>query len=261
LFQVKYTLSVAYKASLVLIEAEVSPQTALPVRARGVYAVPFRQPTIEKICAKDGEESPIRSDSKVIVSGRQLKGAINKVRIGEVEVTISPTDTENTVSDAKVELSLGSTLFSGMPLRAGVQGLQVLHPVMMGVPEVEHYGFESNVKPFVLSPAVTIESVSSTELTLSFTPNVGRSQRVMVLLNELNPPSGNPNGYAIKAPPDNGITDPNVTETDSITFSVAEVKSGAYLLRVQVDGAQSPVEAGSDPGDPNKYSDPKVQIP
>jgi len=48
-FQVPYQLSVAYQGTVVLIEGEQAPQAPIPVRARGVYVLPFTQPTIEAV--------------------------------------------------------------------------------------------------------------------------------------------------------------------------------------------------------------------
>ncbi|MDD5094795.1 MAG: DUF4255 domain-containing protein [Dehalococcoidia bacterium] len=257
-FQIPYALSVAYTASVVLIEAQESPQMALPVRARDIYAIPFRQPVIEKIEAEGGASLPILADSTIMVNGQRLQGDPTKVRMGEVEVTIDPTDVANTVSDIRIKLNLGSALFAGQPLRAGVLGMQIVHPMMMGSPKVEHSGVESNAKPFVLQPSVTATSIGASELTLSLSPKVGKSQRVVVLLNEFQA-SGTPSAYIIKAPSNNGITDPNVADTDSITFSLAGIELGQYLVRVQVDGAQSPLTVDPDPNNP-RYVGPKVSV-
>jgi len=260
LFQIPYTLSLAYQASVVLIEADASPQSALPVRTPSLYVTSFRQPLIEKVEAEDGQNVPIISSSTITITGQQLKGDTTKIRIGEVEVNLAPTDTVNTVSDTRIKLSLGSALFTSEPLRAGVLGLQVLHPVMMGMPEVEHYGVESNAKPFILHPTITVDSVSSSEMTLTFSPEVGKTQRVIALLNEFDSGSDTPRAYILKAPSNNGITSESVMETDSITFSLAEVVPGDYLLRVQVDGAESPLEIDPDPSNP-RYINPRVNIP
>jgi hypothetical protein len=130
---------------------------------------------------------------------------------------------------------------------------------MMGDPEVEHYGFESNAKPLVLCPRIVDKAVSGDDLTLTLQPKVGKTQKVTVLLNEFEPASDITHAYSIKAPDNNGITSDSVTETDSITFSVAKVEPGNYLLRVQVDGAESSLQLSADPANP-KYISPQVTI-
>jgi len=257
-FQIPYSVSLVYQASVVLVEADVLPQMALPVRIPKLYTTTFRQPVVEKVEAEEGKNIPIVSSSNIIITGQQMKGDTTKVRMGEVEVTIAPTDPANTVSDTIIRLSLGSSLFAGQSLRSGVLGLQVLHPAMMGVPEVEHYGIESNVKPFVMHPTITVQSVSETELTLTFNPKVEKNQRVVALLNEFD--VANPRSYTLKAPSDNGIVLVSETETDSITFSLEGVEAGEYLVRVQVGGAESPLEVDADPNNP-RYINPRVTIP
>jgi hypothetical protein len=259
-FQIPYTLSLAYQASVVLIEADIVPQKALPVRAANLYAITFHQPLIEKVEAKDGEDIPIVYNSTIIITGQRLKGDVTMVRLGEVEVTIPPNDPVNTISNTRIELSLGSALFAGTLLRAGIQRIQVLHPMMMGTPEVVHHGVESNVVPFVLHPTVTVDSVSSAAMTLNFSPKVGKTQRVIALLNQFNANTDNPRAYMLNAPSNNGITGENVADTAAITFSLADVKAGDYLLRVQVDGAESPLAIDPDPNNP-RYISPRVNVP
>jgi hypothetical protein len=126
-------------------------------------------------------------------------------------------------------------------LRAGVQGVQVVHEIYLGDPLVAHRGVESNVAAFILHPKLDPPvSPASGTITLTFDPHVGRSQRVTLLLGESNPPAGNPGrAYSIAAPPENGITTAGQTETAAIKFSLANVDPGDYLVRVQVDGAES----------------------
>jgi hypothetical protein len=259
LFQVTYTLSVAYKASAVYVEAEVNPQKALPVLRPDTYVLPFRRPFIEKISPASGDLAPVVYNSKIVVKGRQLKGDPTKVSIGEVEVKIDQTDPANTVTDMEINLDLGSSLFAGKAFRAGIIGMSVLHPVMMGEPKVEHYGFESNIKPMIFSPTITNTTINGTNLTVEVNPKIGKTQKVAVLLNEFQP-VGAPHAFSIKAPDNNGITSDLLTETDSVTFPVDNVTPGNYLLRIQVDGAESPLEVSAVPANP-EFNGPLVSIP
>lgn len=259
-FQTPYALSVTYQASVVLIEAEGTPQRALPVREPLVYSVPFRQPLIEEVLSQAGANQPIVSNSTLVIYGQRLRGDVTQVRIGEVDVTPASEDVSNT----QISLLLSLPPFPAGSLRAGVQGVQVVHPMMMGKPPRPHRGVESNVAAFVLRPTVTdVEAPDATEVTVTFKPEVGKTQRVILLLNELNPPADRaPRAYSFKAPRDNGIEDEDVDETASITFSITGVEPGEYLVRVQVDGAESPLTVDTDSGSPtfNQYIDPMVTI-
>src|SRR5918995_2327310 len=105
-FQVPYALSVAYQASVVLIEPEVTPQRALPVRERNVYVVPFRQPSIEQIMSQAGDNQPVSPDQpilagyRLILVGKQLRGEVTRVLIGGVEAE------PQAVSDTQIGVSL-----------------------------------------------------------------------------------------------------------------------------------------------------------
>ena len=233
-FQIPYSLSVAYQASVVLIENEdQTPERALPVRARGVYAIPFQHPDVDSVVSAADEDKPIFHNSSVLIRGSQLRGEVTRVRVGDQEVTPAPAK----IRAQKIEIDLPSGL------RAGVQGLQVVHQVQMGVPPEPHAGVESNVNPFVLRPEITVGSTSSNAITLNFDPLVEKWQRVLLMLNEFNPPSTRaPYAYQFKAPDENGITNPAVDETGSITFALSGVQAGSYLVRAQVDGADSVLE-------------------
>ena len=106
----------------------------------------------------------------------------------------------------------------------------------------------------MLHPTITA-SAAAGQVTVHFTPRVGRDQRVTLLLNEFNAPATRAaRSFSFEAPKHNGVADPN-TETDTVVFPISGVPAGDYLVRVQVDGAQSPL--GQVAG---KYSSPKITI-
>ena len=161
-------------------------------------------------------------------------------------------------------------------LRAGIQSAQIEHPTLMGTPPTLHSGVESNAAAFVLQPTITLGvsgvgptledgapvvvdgvTLRSATITATFTPPVGRTQRVKLVLYEFDAPEGRPaRAYAFDAPPTNGITNPAQLDTASIAFGVSRVFPGAYLVRVQVDGAESPLT--TDAG--GRYNAPQVTI-
>jgi hypothetical protein len=259
-FQTPYALSVAYQASVVLIEAEETPQAALPVRAPKLYVEPFHQPVIDRVIAKEGADQPIVTGTTLVIQGQRLQGDVTQVRIAGAKVASASVD----VSDTRISVPL-ATLPDGV-LRAGVQGVQVVHPMMMGDPAKLHRGVESNVASFVLHPTIEATVVpAEKKVTVTFTPEVGRNQRVVFLLNEFDPPPPDeraPYAYSFKARRDNGIDEPDVDRTKSIAFATKDVKPEEYLVRVQVDGAESPLTPDTDPDSEtfNQYIGPKVTI-
>lgn len=259
-FQTPYVLSLAYRASVVFIEEdEVMPQPALPVKDYNVYAFPFPQPLIERVTAGGMPQQPIHVDSTLMVEGQRLRGEITKVKVGGIEG--DPTQ----IRDSRLTFPL-SSLPSGT-LRAGVQGIHVIHKISIGSPPVEHRGFESNVAAFVLCPKISNpQPDGSTGVEVTFEPKVGKNQRVQLLLNEFNPPppeTRKARAFVFKAPPDNGITSPGVGDTAKINFPISGVPAGEYLVRVQVDGAESSLEMDENEASPtyHKYIGPKVTIP
>jgi hypothetical protein len=254
-FQTPYRLSVAYIGTVVLIESDDVPESALPVRGRNLYVVPFRQPVIEQVMSSEGADNPIVADSTLVIRGKKLRGDITQVRINGIEVTPAPGD----ITEAQIIISLPAGL------QTGVSGLQVVHQMLMGTPPVPHKGVESNLIAFVLHPAITDKitisnlkgtgsALRSADLTIKINPTIGKEQRVVLLLNEIS--SGEAVSYTF-------VAESRMSDTDTIIIPVSGVKAADYLVRVQVDGAESPLITDTDENSPtyNQYTDPKVKIP
>ena len=262
LLQTKHALSVAYQGSVVLIESEDTPQPALPVSERGVTGIPFIQPVIEQLRVLDmnGDELPISQaielGAKLLIKGKDLQGPSTQVLLNDTELAIA------SLSDTRLILQpLPDPLPDATPLRAGIRSLQIVHSMPLGTPPVPHSFIGSDVLPFLLRPRISA-AMQSTEINVQFTPKVGKAQRVILLLNELSA-NPQPNSYRINAPKDNGITGVAV-DTGSINFSTVldtikgiKVATGSYLVRVQVDGAESMLEKNA----AGLYDQPQVSVP
>jgi hypothetical protein len=265
-FQTPYSLSIAYQATVVLIESEESTHTALPVSARNIYAVPFRQPLIEEVVSAAGSNAPITSESPIVIRGKRLRGDITQVSVAGVDATALI----SSVSDTEIQLTLPAGL------RAGVQGLQVIQPSMMGTPLAPHRGTESNLAAFVLhpkikklpgdipditvpAPVIAGDGTRSANVTIKLSPNVSQPQRAVLFMNEFNPPGNRAaRAYSFDSSPHNKTGDP--AETDTLVFPIHGVRDGVYLARVQIDGADTALEQDPDPNDP-VYVGPKMTIP
>jgi hypothetical protein len=255
-FQVPYKLSVAFQASVVLLEPEVTVQPALPVRARNLAVSPFRQPEIDEVVPAAGPGLPILPGDTILLRGRNLMGNAVRVRIGGAEVTPAPAD----VADGEIRLLLAAPLFPAGTLRAGVVGAQVVQPQLLGAPPTPHAGAESNVVPFVLRPriktagpgpdvtfAAAVDGVRA--VTVGIEPPVVAGQRVVLLLNE--PVTVNPRAFS-------ALAERRLNDADPVVFQVRGLAAGTVLLvRVQVDGAESPLHAAAD----GSYDGPQVTVP
>jgi len=239
-FQVEYSLSIAYQASVVLIESSDVPQEALPVQARNIYVLPFEQPVITQVSAQAG--GPIVPTSTLIIQGTHLVSDVTTtiVQIGDLPVT--PAKATNTTI----------TLPVPTVLKAGVLGVQVVQQLEIGTPPMLHPGFESNVLAMVLHPTISAGLVTTAQVPVTIQPAVQPGQRVTLLLNEATlPPPSPPAAYSFALPP-------QPVSTNNLNFAISGLPSGTieYFIRVSVDGAESLLDL--DPASPN-YG-PKVTI-
>ncbi|MBW4472527.1 MAG: DUF4255 domain-containing protein [Stenomitos rutilans HA7619-LM2] len=257
-FQAPYLLSAIYKVTVVTIEGEEALPKALPVRDRklgGVVAFPH-QPVVESVQPQTGKLDPILATSTLIIRGRNLESASTLIRIGEAQLApLQCSSTEITASLADIP--------PGM-LWAGAQGIQVSHQIPLGTTLTEGTNnVESNLAPFVLRPTieqVRFESRSRSGddyctgiLTVRVDVRVSIKQRVILILNEWSIETAL--AYQFAAPP-------REMETDTIEIPLEKVKSGDYLLRLQIDGAESILEIDTDPASAtfDWFAAPKVRL-
>jgi hypothetical protein len=242
-FQIPYNLSTAYQATVVVIEGAETPQSALPVLERRLYVHPFQSAFIAEVASASGPRQPILAGDTLVLRGRQLRH--DPMHLVVRGTAVAPTS----ATDGEVRVPLTAPPFPPGSLRAGVQGVSVVHPVLMGMPPVEHAGFESNVAAFVLRPRVLAAGApTSSQVDVTVDPAVGKGQRAVLLLNSL--PGFPPAVHAFTNPPA-----PAVTATPSFTLS--GVGAGDYFVRVQVDGAESPVVLDKS----DAAFGPKVSVP
>jgi hypothetical protein len=262
-FQSHYRPSAGYLASVVLIESQRSTRAPLPVGARKLYVVQFREPVVDRVLALPLESPeasavnvPILSRHQLSVRGRQLRGPRTTIRVDGIAAP-NPTSVEDDV----IVVSLPPALESG------VHALQVVHEQLMGEPLVPHTGVSSNLAPFVLhpeiiSPPLFIPATEQGFIRVSVDPAVGPRQQLLLLLNErfvVSSPAPDPlpvpRAYSFAAPSRAG--DSPAGPSSEIDVPIAGVAAGAYLVRVQVDGAESPL--GTDSA--GVYASPAVTIP
>ena len=238
-FQTHYRPTAAYQASVVLIQSRRATKLALPVRERRLHVMPFQPPMIEAVSPQVA-----MAGSQLIIQGQNLKGDVVKVSFGTMDVD------PDTISESHIEVTLPAVLL------AGVNTVQVAHQLNFGTTQEPHRGFESNVAAFMLAPRITtpttppISVARGSSLALSLNPAVGRSQRVRLLVGD--------SAILLPARP------PSAPATaTTLSFSIStDFPTGTFLLRVEVDGAQSPLEVDTNPASPtfNQYIGPRVTI-
>ena len=136
-YQTPYALSLVYQGGVVLIEEDLSPRRALPVRMPQVSAFPLARAVIMSAVSSGGDQAPVIIGGTLLLKGNRLGGTVSHVRLGEASVQPESTG----VSEISVELD-------DPALRAGVQGVKVVYAS----------GGESNVAPVVLPASHRTES-------------------------------------------------------------------------------------------------------
>ncbi|MCB0165243.1 MAG: DUF4255 domain-containing protein [Anaerolineae bacterium] len=251
-----YVPTANYKVTVVLIESRRPARSALPVRAYNLYALPVNTPHIEDVIAAAGAGLPILAGARVALRGSALRGDDTRVVVGGVEISNGALD----ISNERIEFNLPT----GLP--AGITGVQVRHLLNIGTPPTEHRGLESNVVAFVLQPQITqtgpnydIQIIPAgggqpRRLQISLDPPVSAEARAMVLLNELNAPSTRAAFLFSFQASSRSPEDPPAAQ---LTFAIPNVPAGDYLVRVRINGAESPLNYVS----PDGYLSPAVTLP
>jgi len=225
-FQSPYLLSVAYQASAVLIETDDLPSSPLPVKTRNITVSTFRQPTIDEVVSAEGDDAQIFATTKLLIRGKQLRADASFVLLGQEE--IKPTAMSDT--QLLIDIPPGT--------RAGPHALQAVQKLLLGTASL-HRGFESNVATFVLHPRIKrintapIPRTGLAGLQVELDLTIGERQRVTLLLDMTPGPQQGSLGL---------LPEPYADGSKVILADVSEVPAGRYFVRVQIDGAASPLD-------------------
>jgi len=234
MLQTPYALSAAYRASVVLIEDDITTLSPLPVRERQVFAVQFQQPAIQSVSPQI-----LATGATLTINGQNLRGDVTKIKFGDKLALPA------TVGDRQITVTLPPTL------QPGVRTVQVIHDFDFGTASEPHRGFESNAMPFILQPIITtappFTAARGSALTLGFAPPIGREQSVTLLIGD--------NAISLPTRPP---TDPPTASTFNFTIPVT-FSPGTFFLRVRVDGAESALTVDNATPFP-AYNGPPVTI-
>ena len=97
----------------------------------------------------------------------------------------------------------------------------------------------------------------SGSLRLSCDPRVGREQRVTLMLNEIGAaPGALSHAYTFASPAAHGMA-PGVLDANAITIPFVRVVAGTYVVRLQIDGAESVLEQDG----AGLFATPRVVLP
>lgn len=234
-FQTNYRPTVAYHVSVVLIESDRPAKSALPVRERRLFVLPFKRPVINAV-----QPQLLTTEATLTIQGFNLRADVIRIRFdGDLQEPPAP---EN-VTDNAISISLP------ISLQAGVRTVQVIHylnyePDPTNPPDFRE-GFESNICAFILIPEIIsaqpISAVQGETLELSVAPPIGQLQQVALLLRD----------DVIESAPRSS------EESTTLSFAIPDnFAPDIYIARLRIDGAESELQTDSD----GVYNAPTITI-
>jgi Pvc16 N-terminal domain len=258
--QAKAALSILYQATVVLIEGNAMGDVPMPVSERRTY-VGQGQPYIDRVTLTGKDpRAAITLKSQLSIMGRNFQSADTKVRIGQT--ILQPQEITNN------QITLDLKVCEVANLKAGVQSLQVLHsPPNRPAPDDRKgepdFAIESNAVAFILCPSIdgnarvvnrapaggwlggifqsNNKDPRNGDIILDVNINVTPSQRVLITMNRLLT-SENKDGlvsFIFRA-------QDRQTDTRQLTFPFERLQPGEYLIRVQIDGADSELQSDTE---------------
>ena len=225
-FESPYSLSVAYRAGVVLLNQPGSVAPAAPVLTREIDVIAAAAPEVVSVVSAAGPSTDITAGSKILVLGSNLAVGVPLVRLASGDVA------PDGGTDRRLRVTLPGNL------AAGTQALQVIRQLYLGEPPLPHPGGLSNLVQFLLHPTVTAvnHGVSTPagggliNITVDVTLDVSvRPEQSLLLL--LREPATGVLQHMFQPPVRN-------VATNAPSFPVV-VAPGTYAVKVQVDGAAS----------------------
>lgn len=259
--QAHYRPTACLHVSVLLLDSTRTAKPALPVSAVGSHAAPLRSPRLDSVGADGPPGTVLTAGGTLVVRGRRLRGPGARLRFDGTDVAL----TDDLLRDT--ELRLPVTAVAPAP-RAGLHAVSLRHDVAMGDPPTPHQAVESNPLPVALVPTATATAdvdgtdtvegvaVSTGTITVAVDPPVTAQQRVTLLLNRPGPPPDPLPAAVALTPPAGNAVPSGATETATVPFDYATLPRGRWVLRLVVDGAQSPLAPGGD----GRYHDPAVTL-
>lgn len=158
-----------------------------------------------------------------------------------------PLDAGSTPTRALVTLPAG--------LSAGIVGVELVRTIDIGAAPLKEVN-ESNLAIFLHRPVFALKGDGTPDITLNagvlsirLQPPPTTKQEIRLLLNDP-VPSASSAGFTVA-----GVLG-NIPATDPVTFKLAGVTPGSYMVRVRVDGAETPLTLDGN----GAYTGPKITV-
>ena len=251
--------SAVYTASVVLIEGTAMPRSPLPVIEGRLAVRTIRRPNIARVFVQPAAgtppnvTAPMFPGSTLLLRGSGLLAEQEtRVSIGGREVVPAPAST-------------ATEMLAAIPADspAGVGTVQVRHYVVgPGGPADLRMREQSNAIAIGVRPIIAPDAVNDPGIALGNTAVVNNRITGAVTVRLAHPVEQGQRGSlrlsgrgAVSAQSFAFFVGPLVADADRLTFDIASVPQGPYLVRVEIDGAES-VPAN----DANGFTGPILQV-
>jgi hypothetical protein len=222
---VHYRPCAAYVVSLVLIQASEPTRNPLPVLERRLAVNPdlFLVPTLTEVVPGDREPAALPGTTVTLV-GHRLGGTGQKVVLENDRLEIEAEFDVGTTGDGTLDFEVPGASAASLPV--GVYRVFARVPGSDGVRETNRLALTLAPKITKINPP-SVDASGNVNFNVEFLPALRAGQRVSLFVGHREYVSGPL------------IVDPADPRTD-LDFSVNE-PAGAYLLRLRVDGIDSPI--------------------
>ena len=236
-YQVPYALSLTYEVSHVILETSNVPAVPVPVAQPGLWVSPVAELRLDQAgSAPDNTLAPVWGGI-LHIRGKGLGRPGLVLEVDGVELVM--TEVVQTPDALQVPLAAA---FGATELNIGVHRIQAIAPKMRA-DQPDHLRPRSNALAFALNPAITLGTVTAPgggttvtgSVNVNFSPTIGSSQAVRLLLDSRNPAMS-----AHLALPGRAAVEIGPSAT-TLTFNFTNLPRGDYLVRADVDGLISPV--------------------
>jgi hypothetical protein len=223
--QAPFQLSAAYRATVVLLEADVPTRTPLPVRRASLTVQAGVAPALVSAAAAE-PGAAVEAGTELLLRGTGLLRGPEIPTYAEIAgARLTPTPA-STSAELRVVVSDA--------VRAGIHGVRVVQvrpaPGPAGPPE--RVLATSNAAPVVVHPRVRVASVGAAAVLFEVHPPLFAGQRATLRLDPL--ASGpEPIALAVDPVPAGGAPE------ESVAVARALIPDGSWLVRVEVDGVGS----------------------
>jgi Pvc16 N-terminal domain len=264
MFQTPYRLSLAFEASVVLIDSAKTATSALPVLRqgsldRGPLTLTTKPPMLEGL-ELPNRQPAVRIGETFKLRGQHLAATDLKVRLESPAHVIQPPAVSNppavidlTILEHQEDQLLVKLEGIGLDTTDLSQWVPGFYTVTAVTSLIADHPISSNALALPIAPK--IESLNATKtatgtvnLEVTCSPRIRTSQRVMVLFGD----------QQVAASP---ITIPGTPQEPSrLSFKLGHVKAGTYTVRLRVDGVESlPIKSTNDTTALLEF-DPKQQV-